>query len=75
MLNNYFFNSLSIFAAVALNALKRKNCYEKQASQIEGILSTVIQQRLALESVNTNTVLLNVMESTLNTVKMVDKNM
>ncbi|XP_022162314.1 charged multivesicular body protein 4c-like isoform X2 [Myzus persicae] len=59
---------------VALNALKRKNCYEKQASQIEGILSTVIQQRLALESVNTNTVLLNVMESTLNTVKMVDKN-
>ncbi|XP_015368744.1 PREDICTED: charged multivesicular body protein 4b-like [Diuraphis noxia] len=59
---------------VALNALKRKNCYEKQSSQIEGILLTVIKQRLALENANTNKILVNVMKSTLNTVKMTNQN-
>lgn len=66
---------LSVFVAVALNALKRKNCYKKQSSQIEGILLTVIKQRLALESANTNKILVNVMQSTLNTVEMANENM
>eukprot|EP00102_Acyrthosiphon_pisum_P020531 XP_016657741.1 PREDICTED: charged multivesicular body protein 4c-like isoform X3 [Acyrthosiphon pisum] len=59
---------------VALSALKRKNCYEKHSSQIEGILLTVIKQRLALESANTNTILVNVMKSTLSTVKTASEN-
>lgn len=63
------------FVTVALNALKRKNCYEKQSSQIEGILLTVIKQRLALENANTNKILVNVMKSSLNTVKMANQNM
>jgi len=66
---------LSVFVAVALNALKRKNWYKKQSSQIEGILLTVIKQRLALESANTNKILVNVMQSTLKTVEMANENM
>ncbi|XP_060858951.1 charged multivesicular body protein 4c-like [Metopolophium dirhodum] len=59
---------------VALNALKRKICYDKHSSQIEGILLIVIKQRLALESANTNTILVNVMKSSLSTVKMSNEN-
>ncbi|CAI6358426.1 unnamed protein product [Macrosiphum euphorbiae] len=59
---------------VAMNALKRKICYEKHSNQLEGILLMVIKQRLALESANTNTILANVMKSSLSTVNMANEN-
>jgi len=40
---------------VALQALKRKKRYEKQLQQIDGTLTTIEQQRNALEDANTNT--------------------
>lgn len=39
---------------VALQALKRKNRYQKQLAQIDGTLSTIEFQREALENANTN---------------------
>ena len=45
---------------VALAALKRKKRYEKQLQQLDGTLTTLEQQREALESANTNTAVLQV---------------
>ena len=45
---------------VALSALQRKKRYEKQLQQIDGTLTTLEQQREALESANTNTAVLQV---------------
>jgi len=75
ILDNYFFNILSIFVLVAMNALKRKVWYDKHSTQIDGILLIVVKQRLALESANTNSILANVMKSTLSTVKISNENM
>uniref|UniRef100_A0A2S2N9W5 Charged multivesicular body protein 4b n=1 Tax=Schizaphis graminum TaxID=13262 RepID=A0A2S2N9W5_SCHGA len=45
---------------VALNALKRKKCYEKQLSDIDDILLTVIKPNLLiLKRVIVNTILVN----------------
>merc|ERR1712156_171362 len=46
---------------VALGALKRKKRYEKQLQQIDGTLTTMEQQREALEGANTNTAVLQTM--------------
>merc|ERR1711963_965925 len=46
---------------VALAALKRKKRYEKQLQQIDGTLTTIEQQREALEGANTNTAVLQTM--------------
>lgn len=46
---------------VALSALQRKKRYEKQLQQIDGTLTTLEQQREALESANTNTAVLQTM--------------
>merc|ERR1712004_951473 len=46
---------------VALGALKRKKRYEKQLQQIDGTLTTIEQQREALEGANTNTAVLQTM--------------
>ena len=48
---------------VALGALKRKKRYEKQLQQIDGTLTTIEQQREALEGANTNTAVLQTMAS------------
>ncbi len=45
----------------ALSALKRKKRYEKQLQQIDGTLTTIEQQREALEGANTNTAVLTTM--------------
>ena len=47
---------------VALAALKRKKRYEKQLQQLDGTLTTLEQQREALESANTNTAVFQVMK-------------
>merc|ERR1711976_168945 len=46
---------------VALAALKRKKRYEKQLQQIDGTITTIEQQREALEGANTNTAVLQTM--------------
>jgi len=46
---------------VALGALKRKKRFEKQLQQIDGTLTTIEQQREALEGANTNTAVLQTM--------------
>jgi len=46
---------------VALAALKRKKRYEKQLQQLDGTLTTLEQQREALESANTNTAVFQTM--------------
>merc|ERR1711881_525795 len=48
---------------MALNALKKKKRYEKQLQQIDGTLTTIEQQREALEGANTNTAVLQTMSS------------
>merc|ERR1712061_241582 len=48
---------------VALAALKRKKRYEKQLQQLDGTLTTLEQQREALESANTNTAVLQTMNA------------
>merc|ERR1711977_310088 len=48
---------------VALAALKRKKRYEKQLQQLDGTLTTLEQQREALESANTNTAVLRTMNA------------
>ena len=45
----------------ALQALKRKKRYEKQLQQIDGTLTTIEQQREALDGANTNTAVLQTM--------------
>ena len=45
----------------ALQALKRKKRYDKQLAQIDGTLTTIEQQREALEGANTNTAVLQTM--------------
>jgi len=47
----------------ALVALKRKKRFEKQLQQIDGTLTTIEQQREALESANINTTVLKTMTS------------
>ena len=44
----------------ALQAIKRKKRFEKQLGQIDGTLTTLEQQREALEGANTNTAVLQV---------------
>jgi charged multivesicular body protein 4 len=48
---------------VAIAAIKRKKRYEKQLQQIDGTLTTIEQQREALEGANTNTTVLQTMNS------------
>ena len=45
----------------ALQAIKRKKRFEKQLGQIDGTLTTLEQQREALEGANTNTAVLQVL--------------
>jgi len=45
----------------ALQALKRKKRYDRQLQQIDGTLTTIEQQREALEGANTNTAVLQTM--------------
>ena len=51
---------------MALNALKKKKRYDKQLQQIDGTLTTIEQQREALEGANTNTAVLQTMKRLLN---------
>lgn len=46
----------------ALQAIKRKKRFEKQLAQIDGTLTTLEQQREALEGANTNTAVLQTMK-------------
>lgn len=46
---------------LALQALKRKKRYDRQLLQIDGTLTTIEQQREALEGANTNTAVLQTM--------------
>ncbi|XP_007667777.1 charged multivesicular body protein 4c [Ornithorhynchus anatinus] len=59
----------------ALQALKRKKRFEKQLSQIDGILSTVEFQREALENAHTNTEVLRNLDFAAKVVKAVHKPM
>jgi len=45
----------------ALQALKKKKTYEKQLTQLDGTLSTIEFQRVALENANTNTEVLKIL--------------
>ena len=47
---------------MAMNALKKKKRYDKQLQQIDGTLTTIEQQREALEGANTNTAVLQTMK-------------
>merc|ERR1712241_22858 len=60
---------------LALTALKRKKRYEKQLQQIDGTLTTIEQQREALEAANINTTVLKGMDSTAKALKNVHKDM
>merc|ERR1719378_1259888 len=58
-----------------LNALKKKKRYEKQLQQIDGTLTTIEQQREALEGANTNTAVLQTMKSAADALKNAHKGM
>jgi charged multivesicular body protein 4 len=45
----------------SFQALKRKKRYDRQLQQIDGTLTTIEQQREALEGANTNTAVLQTM--------------
>ena len=60
---------------LALTALKRKKRYEKQLQQIDGTLTTIEQQREALEAANINTTVLNGMDSAAKALKNAHKDM
>lgn len=60
---------------VALQALKRKKRYEKNLSQIDGILSSIEFQREALENANTNTEVLKNMGYAAKAMKAAHENM
>merc|ERR1712102_51474 len=60
---------------VALGALKRKKRYEKQLGQIDGTLTTLEQQREALEGANTNTAVLQTMSEAAKSLKKAHDNM
>ena len=51
---------------IAMKALKKKKRYDKQLQQIDGTLTTIEQQREALEGANTNTAVLQTMKRLLN---------
>ena len=53
----------------AVTALKRKKRLEKQLQQIDGTLTTIEQQRDALESANINTTVLQTMNSAAKAIK------
>lgn len=59
--------SHSILAAI--QALKRKKRYEKQLQQIDGTLSTIEMQRVALEEANTNTSVITTMKNAADALK------
>ena len=59
----------------ALQALKRKKTFEKQLQQIDGTLTTMEQQRTALEEANTNTEVLKNMGEAAKALKNDHKNM
>ena len=60
---------------LALTALKRKKRYEKQLQQIDGTLTTIEQQREALEAANINTAVLKGMDSAAKALKNAHKDM
>merc|ERR1712113_462607 len=60
---------------MALNALKKKKRYEKQLQQIDGTLTTLEQQREALEGANTNTAVLQTMSEASKSLKKAHDNM
>jgi len=60
---------------LALTALKRKKRYEKQLQQIDGTLTTIEQQREALEAANINTTVLKGMDSAAKALKNAHKDM
>merc|ERR1712183_270087 len=60
---------------MALNALKKKKRYDKQLQQIDGTLTTIEQQREALEGANTNTAVLQTMKSAADALKNAHKGM
>jgi len=53
----------------ALQAIKRKKRFEKQLAQIDGTLTTLEQQREALEGANTNTAVLQTMNDAAKSLK------
>merc|ERR1712126_349733 len=53
----------------ALQAIKRKKRFEKQLTQIDGTLTTMEQQREALEGANTNTAVLQTMSEAAKSLK------
>ncbi|KAL5238355.1 hypothetical protein ACI65C_005765 [Semiaphis heraclei] len=59
---------------VSLNALNRKKCYEKQLSQNDSMLSTVIKQQSTLEIENTKNIVVDVLSSTSSAVKKANQN-
>ena len=50
-----------MFFLTLKQALKRKKRYDRQLQQIDGTLTTIEQQREALEGANTNTAVLQTM--------------
>jgi len=59
----------------ALQAIKRKKRFEKQLGQIDGTLTTLEQQREALEGANTNTAVLQTMSEAAKSLKKAHDNM
>lgn len=55
--------------SAAIQALKRKKRYEKQLQQIDGTLSTIEMQRVALEEANTNTSVITTMKNAADALK------
>ena len=60
---------------MALNALKKKKRYEKQLQQIDGTLTTIEQQREALEGANTNVAVLQSMKGAAKALEQAHKGM
>ena len=59
----------------ALQAIKRKKRYERQLLQIDGTLTTIEQQREALEGANTNTAVLQTMSEAAKALKKAHQDM
>lgn len=55
--------------SAAIQALKRKKRHEKQLQQIDGTLSTIEMQRVALEEANTNTSVITTMKNAADALK------
>lgn len=64
-----------LFNIAAIQALKRKNRFQKQLQQIDGTLSAIEMQREALEDANSNMVTITAMKNASEAMKKAHQNL